>query len=265
MSDFKNIILCADDFGLNSGISQGILKLARRNRLTAVSCMVNAPDFLIHAPELLSLNKIQTGLHFNLTEGYLISEPKRPCFNLNELIMKTHSRFINSSLIVNEFNAQLKLYLDVMGDYPRFIDGHQHVHQFPIIRNIILEVYEQQLKEQGVSIRSTYPALTLPPFRMKAMILARTGGIKLRDQLKKSNIPHNSYFSGVYNFAPESNYRNLFRQWLSVAPENTLIMCHPGEGEHEHDPISRARSLELDYFLSEEFLLDCQEYQIRVC
>lgn len=68
MTHFKNIILCADDFGLNSGISQGILKLARGNRISAVSCMVNAPDFHIHGQELLSLNKIQPGLHFNRGE-----------------------------------------------------------------------------------------------------------------------------------------------------------------------------------------------------
>lgn len=71
MSDLKNIFLCADDFGLNHGITQGILKMARLQRLSAVSCIVNASSFDVDAPHLLALkNGVRTGLHFNLTEGY---------------------------------------------------------------------------------------------------------------------------------------------------------------------------------------------------
>lgn len=259
----QNIILCADDFGLNSGISQGILKLAHLKRLSAVSCMVNQPALRFYASELFALkDNLQIGLHFNLTEGHWVSEPDRPCFTLNELLVKTHLHLIKPALIAKEFNAQLDQYIQALDSLPDFIDGHQHVHQFPVIREVILDIYQQRLKENGTYIRSTWPAFTAPQFKFKAAVLAGTGGGALHRRLKRLAIPHNSFFSGVYDFAPESDYRSLFRKWLAQARNNTLIMCHPGEADSADDVIAHARQHELDYFLSEQYLEDCQEYLV---
>lgn len=259
----KSIILCADDFGLSPGISQAILTLVRKQRLSAVSCMVGFPAFEHYAEELLACKQeTQTGLHFNLTEGHLLSEPDRPCFTLNHLIFKTQLRLLSSSLITKELHAQLDLYVQTMGELPDFIDGHQHVHHFPQIREVLLQVYEQRLKQHGTTIRSTYPALTIPRYRFKAAVLAKTGGRHLSRELKKLNIPHNPVFSGVYDFSPSSDYRSLFRTWLQGVSSNTLIMCHPGEDTH--DEIAAARSEELRYFLSNDFLADCQNYGVSL-
>ncbi|HHF7366861.1 TPA: ChbG/HpnK family deacetylase [Legionella bozemanae] len=267
MSNSKNIILCADDFGLNSGISEGILKLACIGRLSAVSCMVNMPGFIPYAKELLVLKKnkpIKIGLHFNLTEGNLVSIPEESCFSLHELLIKTHMRSIKLSFIGKEFLAQLDQFTDIMEQLPDFIDGHQHVHQFPIIRNVILDLYAQRLKSHGTSIRSTWPSIDLPQSRLKAKILSLTGGKALLKQLIKLGIPHNRYFSGIYDFAPAANYRELFRKWMSLTRENTLIMCHPGESSKSTDPIAHARLKEFNYFLSDEFLKDCDEFHVHL-
>lgn len=254
------LILCADDFGLSAGVSQGILKLVRKQRLSAVSCMTNMPDFVVSAPELLvSKNQVQIGLHFNLTEGVFLSDATRMCFNLNELLIKTHLRVLDKQFIAKEFNAQLDAFIQSMGCLPDFIDGHQHVHQFPGIRQVILACYEQRLRLNGTSIRSTYPAKNLKKYQFKATILALTGGMALHRQLTKLNIPHNACFSGIYDFAQDINYRTLFRQWLALIPEHTLIMCHPGEGHMPDDVIAVARNMELAYFLSDDFVSDCDE------
>jgi len=260
----KTITLCADDFGMNPGISQGILKLVRLQRLSAVSCMVNTPDFKLYAKSLLTLkDQVQTGLHFNLTEDYLLSDLERYGFKLNELLLKTHLGLINRQFIINEFNAQLDHFIQVMGTLPDFIDGHQHVHQFPTIRQIILRIYEQRLRRNKTIIRSTYPVL-ISSNSIKSRILSFTGGKNLSIQLKALKIPHNRYFSGVYNFARGTDYRALFRSWLALAQHGTLIMCHPGEVVTNKDAISHARYVELDYFLSDAFLADCQEYSVRL-
>lgn len=259
----KRIILCADDFGLNPGISRAILKLVRAQRLSAVSCMVGFPAFECYAAELLACkHQIHTGLHFNLTEGHLLSEPGRPCFSLNNLILKTHLRLLSSSLIAKELNTQLDLYIQTMGELPDFIDGHQHVHQFPQIRKVLFQVYEQRLKQHGTAIRSTYPAVTIPRYRFKAAVLAKTGGRDLSRELKQFNIPHNPVFSGVYDFSPDSNYRSLFGTWLESISDNALIMCHPGEDTD--DEIATARTEELRYFSSDDFLADCQNYEVSL-
>ncbi|CAM2844202.1 cellobiose phosphorylase [Legionella steigerwaltii] len=267
MIDSKTIVLCADDFGLDSGVSEGILKLVCMGRLSAVSCMVNMPGFISYAKELLSLKKskhIKIGLHFNLTEGYLASTPEKLGFTLHELLIKTHMRSMKLSFIAKEFLAQLDQFINIMQQPPDFIDGHQHVHQFPVIRQVILDLYEQRLKNYGTSIRSTWPSINLPQSRFKAKVLGFTGGKALLRQLIKLGIPHNRYFSGIYDFAPETNYRELFRKWMSLIKENTLIMCHPAEKVSPADPIARARLNEFNYFLSDEFLKDCDEFHVHL-
>ncbi len=39
----REMILCADDYGQNEPISQGILELALNKRINAISCLVNTP------------------------------------------------------------------------------------------------------------------------------------------------------------------------------------------------------------------------------
>lgn len=265
MGEIKSIELCADDFGLNPGVSQGILKLVRMGRLSAVSCMVNMPSFPTYTQELLALQgQVQIGLHFNLTEGNFLSTPERPCFSLNELLIKTHLASIKLSFIAQEFKRQLAQFVQVMGRLPDFVDGHQHVHQFPRIRQVIVDLYEEQLRQHGVSIRSTYPTIDVKQHRLKAKILAFTGGRALRASLAKVAIPHNAFFSGIYDFAAHTDYRSLFRSWLHSISGPTLIMCHPGEHCNEPDVISATRSIEMDYFSSNEFLHDCQEYGVTL-
>jgi predicted glycoside hydrolase/deacetylase ChbG (UPF0249 family) len=260
----KTVVLCADDFGLNKGVSQGILKLVRMKRLSALSCMVNMPGFIAHAQELLALKgQVRIGLHFNLTEGNFLSIPDKPCFSLNELLFKTHSRLIKLALIAQEFKYQLMHFVEVIGCLPDFIDGHQHIHQFPRIRQVILDLYDAQLRQQNTFIRATYPALS-PKFRLKAKVLALTGGKALSMELKKLAIPHNHCFSGIYNFAPETKYRELFCSWLGDLSDFTLIMCHPGEACDEYDAIAPARLVELNYFSSDDFISDCAQHKIQL-
>lgn len=275
MNTLTKQILCADDFGLSPGICEGILKLAQEHRLSAVSCMVNMPYFEYYLPDLLKLkDKIAIGLHFNLTEGFLLSQPNKPCFTLPELLFKTHIHVLSNSLIKEELLIQLERFVDNVGSVPNFIDGHQHVHQFPQVRAILIELCKQRLNSSLAStrecggqwceqlpqmyIRSTYPILSVAPYHKKGTILAFTGGKALKSALKKNAINHNDWFAGVYDFSPGVNYRSLFKQWLQLAPENTLIMCHPGEGVEKTDPIAHARLVEMAYFSSEQFIEDCR-------
>jgi len=265
MTALKKITLCADDFGFSPGVSEGLLNLGRKQRLSALSCMVNMPSFEPYAQELLSVSEqVQVGLHFNLTEGSLLSQPNKTCFSLSDLLLKTHLRTLTLSVIEQEFVAQLERFIELMGKWPDFIDGHQHVHQFPLIRNIMMHVYEQRLRPHSVWIRSTYPQISLPAYDWKGRVLAFTGGKALKETLKKHQIIHNECFAGVYDFSPTANYPHLFNQWLKVAPPNTLIMCHPGEGQEKKDAIALARLREMAYFSSEQFLEDCAVHQITL-
>lgn len=92
---------------------------------------------------------------------------------------------LNSRLISDELNTQLDHFTKVMGKLPDFIDGHQHIHQFPGIRRIIIDIYEQRLNGKSIFIRSTYPSVNMSGYQAKTKILGITGGKTLSSQLKK--------------------------------------------------------------------------------
>jgi len=258
MKQFKKIILCADDFGLNPSICEGVLKLARMKRLSAVSCMVNHLSFSSYASELAALRtQVQVGLHFNLTEGFFLSKKNKPCFTLSTLLLKTHVHAISQGLIEQELIAQLECFVNQMGAWPDFIDGHQHVQHFPIVRRALLKIYEQYLRAQSVWVRATYPIVSLPDYTWKEKVLTFTGGRILTGLLDQHQIAHNDYFAGIYDFSPSVAYPGLFKQWLHAAPPNTLIMCHPAAVKDPQDKMDAARINEMAYFSSELFLESC--------
>lgn len=239
----KQVIVCADDYGLNPVVSQGIRQLVEMNRMSAVSCMVNAPNFAEEAKALLLINSpIKIGLHFNLSD------------NLIALLLKCHLRLLSKKRIKIELNNQLDLFTEHFNHPPDFIDGHHHIHQFPVIRECLLEVYQQRLSSSDIYIRCTYPIITLPQYRLKSWILSITGGRAFHKRLKQLGIPHNSTFAGVYNFSSETNYQQLFQHWLSKASNLTLIMCHPSASNSPDDSIALCRQKELDYFMSKMYL-----------
>lgn len=264
MNEFKKIILCADDFGLSSQVSKGILKLVGMGRLSAVSCMVNTLNFPLFAKELVSVaDKTLVGLHFNLTEGLFLANKNKAGFGLAELLIRTHLGLVSSSLIKAELSAQLAQFTQVFGRRPDFIDGHQHVHQFPVIREQLLRLHRSSFNPSEVFVRSTYPNIS-PPYPVKNAILSCTGGRSLKKKLIQANIAHNTCFAGVYDFSADVDYSSLFRGWLKKVEEGTLIMCHPAIGVQQDDPIAKARVMEMSYFASEQFLEDCVRFKVHI-
>ena len=62
----RTLCLCADDFGLAPGISAGIARLARAQRVTAVSCITTGPHWQAGAP---MLREFPASISVGLTQG----------------------------------------------------------------------------------------------------------------------------------------------------------------------------------------------------
>jgi len=259
----KSIILCADDFGLNDAVSDAILHLARNHRLSAVSCLVNGAAITEKARELALLKpNLSIGMHFNLTEPECMGNFKAQ--PLSTLLLKSHLSLINRKLIAEIFQDQLNSFVSLFQSPPDFIDGHQHVHTFPLIRDIILDHCLNKYSVPPPFFRSTWPMLPFREINIKSQIIAGCGGKQFKRQLEINKIKHNHFFAGIYNFSPDTDYRHLFCQWLSNSPDKTLIMCHPGLQGADSDQINAARYKEYSYFSSEEFITDCERHQITL-
>ena len=155
-------------------------------------------------------------------------------------------------------NEQLDLFVSVMGRLPDFIDGHQHVHTFPVIRDVFIAVIQNRFQDNLPYVRSISPMLHTANSGPKALVVQ---GISsgFAQALDRYRIQHNTAFGGMYNLTVEKPYRQFMKRWLQEAPSGTMIMCHPGKesAQTTTDPHPEARVQEYTYFSSDVFQEDC--------
>ena len=262
------LALCADDFGAAPGIDEAIVELAAAGRLAAVSCLANADHWRVDAPSLRGVaGRVEIGLHFNLSEGRPLSAelarawPRLPA--LPRLIAMAHLGLLPRSAIRAELGCQLDSFAAAAGTAPRFIDGHQHVHHLPGVRDIVLEAIERMRPMPAVRNTGRVPG---PGYRVKRTLIESTGGRALLRQLVRRGIGHNPALIGVYDFEAR-DYRALMQRWLAAIPaEGALLFCHPGAPSKTavDDPIAAARVREWEYLRSAGFGDDLAAAGVRL-
>lgn len=263
------LTLCADDFGQNEDISLGIIDCLERNRISATSCLSTSqawPTFANHLTPFYDVADI--GLHINFTEGCAIST-KKPFAKLTKLILQSQLHLLKQSDIETEIQAQIDSFRTHIGRDPDFLDGHQHVHQFPVIRDAMIAVYTRCFTNRKPYIRIPKQARAVHASeRLKLWLITHMGSHRLQRKLEQLQIPHNLSFSGIYDFNYAKDYANIFpafMQQLKQANAPLLCMCHPGRPSQDHaDPIANARSYEYHYLLSDKFLDDCQQHALQL-
>ena len=245
----KRIILCADDFGLSPGVSRGILELLDQGRLSATSCMVNYPEFRDEAQVLKNfIGRADLGLHFSLTDSRPISSVALEC----------HLNPPGLPAMRDEVGRQLDRYSNAMGVVPDYIDGHQHVHALPVVRDAVIEV----ARRIGAYVRIPRDPIDLAMWRRPALFesiyLARASRA-LAKLARNSGIVTNRGFRGVRTFQEKVPFGDLFRKMIAGAQEGCLVMCHPGHPDAllaGRDSVREQRAGEWSYFSGQEFPTD---------
>lgn len=257
----KRLVLCADDYGQSAAISEGILRCVIQKRLSAVSCMVTLPRWQEDAPRLLAFkNKIDIGLHLNFTDGDLYQMPARSLFSW---LCRSHLGWVNRHAVEAEISAQLDAFIQQVGAAPDFIDGHQHVHQLPVIRGCLWRVYQRFFKNNFPYLRVSLPVNTSQTSWLKHWVICLSGGLAFRRGCVARGIPFPKEFLGVYDFKAD-DYRKVFCAQLMAIERQALMMCHPGLADTQHDALSFAREKEYRYLLSDHFIQDMQEVKCEL-
>jgi predicted glycoside hydrolase/deacetylase ChbG (UPF0249 family) len=265
----RRVTLCADDYGLSTGIDEAIDELARRGRLSALSCLTNAPAWPADGPRLTApAPRVAVGLHFNLTEGRPLSPALRAQWPalpaVQRCIVAAHLGRLPLTAIADELAAQWEAFVAATGRAPDFVDGHQHVHHLPGIRTLVLALLLRQ--PQPPALRST-GRVRGPGYLLKRLAIEWTGGRALaRTLARQREVPHNTALLGVYDFE-EPGYRRLMQAWLARVPAaGGLIFCHPGRRSPEaaHDAIAAAREREWAYLSSDAFAADLQSAGVEL-
>lgn len=242
------LILCADDFALSRPISETIANLAADGRINAISCMTVCPGWERDSELLRSLpDSIQIGLHVTLTHEQpltaavgIASDGRLP--SLKGLTRKARSWRLPLYAVADELAAQFSRFEEAIGRPPAFVDGHQHVHSLPGIRQIFLEEVSRHAPDAWVRDCMDRPtSIWSRPFPGKAIASAlHSHGLKRDAALYR--LQCNDGFAGHYDFG--ERFAAFFPQFFRRPGRRHLVMCHPGAGRLAGDSIAEARPRE---------------------
>jgi predicted glycoside hydrolase/deacetylase ChbG (UPF0249 family) len=258
------VALCADDYALSPGIDEGILALAEAKRISAFSCMTASARWPEAAAALKPLfGKIDIGLHFTLTQLRPLGPMARLAPDgafppMGRLYAQAALRAFDTDEIAQELDRQLSAFRAATGREPDFLDGHHHVHQLPVVRDAVAQVWG---KRPGWIRNTTTPLANIFSrgiAKPRAMMLAAYGR-DARRTFASAGIKTNADFAGVRNFTEREPYGVLMRAYLKGARPGLLVMCHPGRPDDELvriDYVTESRADELAYLSGTEFPAD---------
>ncbi|WP_377810951.1 ChbG/HpnK family deacetylase [Azospirillum sp. A29] len=271
------LLLCADDYGLAPGVNAAIRDLIAQGRLTATSVMSLCPHWRSGADALRELkDKADVGLHFTLTDQpplgpmpTLAPDGRLP--PLGRLMGWAYRGRLNSPAakaeIRDELSRQIAAFADAWGAPPDYIDGHQHIHQLPVVRDAVAEAL--------ASLPGAYVRLCGEPVAAvlrrgvavpKTLLIGGLGG-GLRRMVQARGIPANDRFAGVYDFAGSRPFADLMSRFLDGIGGQTLVMVHPGLPDEELrrvDTLVQPRRAEYDYLRGPEFAALLEARNIRL-
>jgi chitin disaccharide deacetylase len=134
MAEARRVQITADDFGLSSATSRGVIRAMLEGVVGVASAMVCRPGALDDLRNLPRALRQRVGLHLQLTDG----TPRCPHLPLasgaDRGFAQTRSQLArpDAALVLAEFTAQLQAF-EGTGLVPHHLDSHHDVHQFPSV------------------------------------------------------------------------------------------------------------------------------------
>jgi chitin disaccharide deacetylase len=267
LSGRRHVWLCADDYGISTAVNVAIRDLVVRQRLNATSVMVVAPSFHrseAHALDILNtgLARVAIGLHLTLTAPFRpLSDAYRPVRNgafpsLPVTLALACLHRLGHGALVREITAQLRMFVHIFGRLPDFIDGHQHVHLFPQIRDAVLEVAKANAPNAWLRQCGRAAPPRRPSFGDRKAWLLDLLSHDFRQRASELGMRTNPAFAGAYEFRSDADFVALFAGFLDQLPDGGLIMCHPGFVDAELqrlDPLTTLREREYAFLAGEPF------------
>ncbi|MFN3853929.1 MAG: ChbG/HpnK family deacetylase [Phreatobacter sp.] len=228
----KRLILCADDYGLAPGVSRSIRELAAMGRLNAASVMTPGAHRAAEAAALLAVapEGFQIGLHVTLTGGLTpLTAPRLRRFGgLGALMLRAFAArpvpaLLDGAAIAAEIEAQFVAFREAFGRAPDFVDGHQHVHLLPGIRQMVLAATRRQAP--GAWLRQCSGPRGAGHGVKARLIQGLSAG--LTREAAAAGLAVNPAFSGAYAFG-RARFADVFPRFLEGQPDGLVVMVHPG-------------------------------------
>jgi hypothetical protein len=271
----RRIWLCADDYGMAPGVNRAIRTLIAHGRLNATSVMTAAAHLGHEADELARLNagtpRALIGLHVTLTAPFkplstYFSPLRHSAFPpMAELMRLAMTRRLKRDDFADEIAAQLEAFRALFGRAPDFVDGHQHAHLLPLVRDAFLAVVGTQAPQAWV--RQCARTRRARPLHDRKSLVLDLLSVRFRAKAKRLGVRTNPAFAGAYAFTPTAEFATIFPRFLTGLPDGGLIMCHPGFVDpalKSLDSLTDLREREFDYFDSDAFPRDLARHHVEL-
>lgn len=262
----RQIWLCADDYGISPAVDHAIRDLVGQGRINATSVMVVAPSF--HRSEAAALNalrvhgaRVAIGLHLTLSAPFQpLTEGFSPLVNkafptYRMMLVRALLRLLDRKALEAEVAAQIRMFEHEFGRAPDFIDGHQHVHIFPQVRDALFAVARKMAPTAWIRQCGRAGAVSERMSDPKGFVLDLLSK-KFCERAAALDVRTNTAFAGTYAFNDSADFAALFPRFLDGLPDGGLVMCHPGTVDAELrrlDPLTALREKEYAYFSGETF------------
>ncbi|NCW78227.1 MAG: ChbG/HpnK family deacetylase [Oxalobacteraceae bacterium] len=260
----RKLALCADDFGQSKEISSGIFDLIACRRVSATSVLTEGPDWPESSWRLRELQShADIGIHLNLTHPFENTRGNRP---LLYWLLLTQLGMVSRDWVLQRFLKQIDLFVKYFKRLPDYLDGHQHVHAFPIIRDAMMAAIDTHwLPGSHLPwVRSPDRLVDSGGTPGKALVL-RAACRDFAAVAQQKGLRITEKFGGLYALQPEAKFEQRMRRWLHSVPSGTLLMVHPGRPTvNFDDPISDARAAEFNYLAGTRFAEDCHSAGVRL-
>lgn len=249
----KKLVINADDYAMTLPISRGILKACSAGAVLSTSAMANSPDFDAAMDEIVSMHAHpDIGFHATLTWGRPVLDPKEVPTLVDkdgkflpkaQLFKRALLRKISADEVYRELYAQCE---KLAKRWPELshMDGHHHVHTFPVVR----KAAERVAREFGIRfVRSPHESRWSTWYR--AFIKRLT--------VKSLSASHPAYWRGRgflstdhfggFSLRAGDNLKQRWIETLSKLPFGTSeIMVHPGFESENGDSYNAEREAEVE-------------------
>ncbi len=260
-----SVLLCADDYGLAPGVNAAIRELIAAGRLTATSVMSLCPFWAPDAAALRELaDKADVGLHFTLTDQTPLGPmpglaPSGRLPPLGRLMALAYRGGLDAGEIRDELARQIDAFAAAWAP-PAYIDGHQHVHQLPTVREAVVDALTTLPGAYARRCGEPVGAILRRKVAVPKTLLIGALGHGLSRLLDARAIPANDRFAGVYDFATTTPFAALMPRFLDGfldgPPGRNLLMVHPGlpdDALRRVDSLVEPRRAEYEYLKGPEF------------
>ena len=249
-----NLIINADDAGIDKGRNEGIFRCVEQGVVGSVSVIVKQNGWKDIKERIKKGTKAGIGFHFNLTAGgplvkghQTIAQNDAQFFSKFELFKKAMAGELNPTEVERELATQLEVFNQI-GVPPAHIDGHNHVHLLPGVREGFLKIIE---KGSWVRLPWERGKPQDPPRDETPEMIYNTARRLVRALNYFSQEAKNFWqdkFRYVDDFTgtevtPSPSMEGFKQAVEGLQGEICELMCHPG-GEAGRDAVSFSRLAE---------------------